>query len=57
MRGAQGSEAVEPEALAVTFSFDPGDEGDRYDATVRLTGRRLGVRGTPRAGDSLTNRQ
>lgn len=55
-RAAAGSasEAVEPEALAVTYWFDPGDEGDPYDATVRLTGRRLGVQGVPRAGDSFT---
>lgn len=54
--GAAGkaSEAVEPEALVVTHWFDPGDEGEPYDATVRLSGRRTGIRGTPRAGDSFT---
>lgn len=45
---------AEPQALVVTYWFDPGDEGERYDATVRLTGRRAGVRGTPKAGDSFT---
>ena len=50
----QTSEAVEPEALVVTYWFDSGNEGGSYDATVRLSGRRVGVRGTPRAGDSFT---
>lgn len=54
--GAAGkaSEAVEPEALVVTYWFDSGDEGEPYDATVRLTGRRVGIRGTPKAADSFT---
>ena len=51
---AQASEAAEPEALVVTYSFDSGSEGDPYDATVRLTGRRTGIRGAPRAGDSFS---
>ena len=38
----------------VTYWFDSGEEGEPYDATVRLTGRRTGVRGAPRAGDSFT---
>lgn len=50
----QASEAVEPEALVVTHWFDSGDDGEPYDATVRLTGRRVGIRGTPKAGDSFT---
>lgn len=48
------AEAVEPEALAVTYAFDPGDEGEPYDVALRLSGRRVGVRGTPRAGDSFS---
>lgn len=50
----QSAEEAEPEALVVTLWFDPGDDGAPYDATVRLSGRRVGVRGTPRAGDSFT---
>ena len=50
----QESEAVEPEALVVTHWFESGDEGEPYDATVRLTGRRVGVLGAPRSGDSFT---
>lgn len=45
---------MEPEALVVTYWFDSGDDGEPYDAIVRLTGRRVGTRGTPRAGDSFT---
>lgn len=51
---SQAAEAVEPEALVVTYSFESGDRGELYDATVRLSGRRSGIRGTPRAGDSFT---
>lgn len=46
--------AVEPEALVATYWLDPGDDGEPYDAIVRLIGRRVGVRGTPKAGDSFT---
>lgn len=48
------AEAVEPEALVATYRLDSGDEGEPYDAIVRLIGRRVGVRGTPKAGDSFT---
>lgn len=51
---AQAAEAVEPEALVVTYWFESGAEGEPYDATVRLTGRRVGIRGTPRKGDNFT---
>lgn len=49
----RGSGAAEPEALVVTYWFDSGDGGEPYDAKVRLTGRRVGIRGTPRPGDSF----
>ncbi len=39
------SEAVEPEALVVTHCFDSGADGEPYSATIRLTGRRVGVHG------------
>jgi phosphatidylglycerol:prolipoprotein diacylglycerol transferase len=42
------SEACEPEALVVSHYLDPGEDGEPYSATVRLTGRRVGVLG-PRA--------
>ncbi len=50
---SESSEAVEPEALVVTHRFDPGDDGEPYSATVRLTGRRIGVTGVPRANDTF----
>lgn len=51
---AQASDAVEPEALVVSYWFESGVNGEPYDATVRLTGRRMGVRGAPGPGDSFT---
>ena len=41
----------EPQALVVTHWFDPGTEGEPYAATVRLNGRRVGIRGTPKTRD------
>lgn len=38
----------------VTYFLDSGEAGEPYDVTVRLTGRRLGIRGVPRKGDSFT---
>lgn len=43
----------EPEALVVTHWFDPGDAGDPYEATVRVSGRRAGVSGVPGPADSF----
>ena len=54
MGAAQAVEAVEPEALVVTYWFDSGEEGEPFDAIVRLTGRRMGAPGAPRAGDSFS---
>ena len=50
-------EAPEPEALVVTHWFDPGEDGPPYDATIRLIGRRVGVTGKPRLGDSFTHEE
>ncbi len=44
---------IEPEALVVSHWFDPGSEGDAYSATVRLTGRRLGIRGQVKPSDTF----
>lgn len=38
---ASGDSATEPQALVVSHRFDPGDEGEPYSATLRLTGRRV----------------
>lgn len=54
--GSGKAESVEPEALVVTYMFDSGDrdEDQLYDVTVRFTGRRVGVSGVPKAGDSFS---
>lgn len=49
------AEAEEPQALAATFVFDSAAVGEAGDATVRLTGRRVGIQGLPKAGDSFTH--
>lgn len=51
---AVAADAVEPEALVVTHWFDSGEGGEPYSATIRLTGRRVGIRGTPRPSDMFT---
>ncbi len=50
---SQGSGAVEREALVVSHRFESGDTGEPYDATVRLTGRRVGIQGLPRPQDTF----
>lgn len=50
------SGAVEPEALVVTHWFDSGEtgeDGEPYSATIRLTGRRVGIRGNPKPRDTF----
>lgn len=47
------SSSVEPEALVVTHWFDPSEVGEPYAATIRLTGKRAGVSGTPRTSDAF----
>ncbi len=42
------------EGLAVTHRFDPGDTGQPYAATVRFRGRREGIAGKPRPGDTFS---
>jgi phosphatidylglycerol---prolipoprotein diacylglyceryl transferase len=48
------TENDEPQALVVSYSFDSGESGEPYDAVVRLTGRRIGVTGVPKRGDSFS---
>jgi phosphatidylglycerol:prolipoprotein diacylglycerol transferase len=51
---AAGAESDEPQALVATHWFDSGDAaGEPYSVTVRFSGRRLGTRGNPRAGDTF----
>lgn len=47
------TEAIEPEALVVSHCFDPGEAGEPYSATVRLTGRRVGIDRLPRPQDTF----
>lgn len=55
--GGTGGSADEPQALVVTHRFDSGADGEPYSATVRLSGRRVGVRGVPRASDAFTHEE
>ena len=41
----------------MTHAFDAGDGGDPYAATIKLTGRRVGTRGMPKAGDTFLHRE
>ena len=51
------SDGVEPEALVVTHYFDPGEDGEPYSATLRLTGRRIGASGRPLARDTFVHEE
>ncbi len=44
---------VETEALSVTHWFETEPEGQPYAATIRFTGRRIGVTGKPGAHDAF----
>lgn len=46
-------EDVEPAALVVSHCFDAGEGGEPYSATVRLTGRRVGVQGVRKTQDDF----
>ncbi len=50
-------EAVEPEALVATWWFDSGESGEPYSATVRFSGRRIGVHGNPKPADSFVKEE
>lgn len=47
------TEAVEKEALVVSHCFDSGADGEPYSATVRLSGRRVGINRLPRPQDTF----
>lgn len=38
---------LEPQALGLTYWFEPVADGEPYSVTIRFTGRRVGVRGKP----------
>jgi phosphatidylglycerol:prolipoprotein diacylglycerol transferase len=50
---AETESAVEPEALVLSHCFDSGADGEPYSATVRLTGRRVGIDGAPKPHDTF----
>lgn len=49
----EGPAEDDPQALVVTHWFDSGTDGEPYSATVRLNGRRVGIRGAPKARDTF----
>jgi phosphatidylglycerol:prolipoprotein diacylglycerol transferase len=55
--GAGAADATEPQALVISHWFDSGDEGEPFAATVRWTGRRDGVHGMLRPGDTFTHEE
>lgn len=50
---ADDGEVVEPQALVVSHWFDSGSGDQPWVATVRLTGRRVGIPGRPGVGDTF----
>lgn len=58
-RGAtsENGDSIGPEALVVTYCFDPGETGEAYSAAVRLTGRRAGVGGRPKSSDAFVREE
>jgi phosphatidylglycerol:prolipoprotein diacylglycerol transferase len=53
---AWAAKAVE-ELLTVTYWLDPGESGEEFSATIRYTGRRLGVTGRAQPGDTFTQEE
>jgi phosphatidylglycerol---prolipoprotein diacylglyceryl transferase len=53
---AWAAKAVE-ELLTVTYWLDPGESGEEFSATIRFTGRRLGVAGRPQPGDTFAQEE
>ena len=53
---AWAAKAVE-ELLTVTYWLDPGEHGEEFSATIRFTGRRLGVTGRPQPGDTFAQEE
>ena len=45
--------AVEKEALVVSHTFDSGEDGEPYSATIRLTGRRVAINRLPGPQDTF----
>jgi len=43
--------------LTVTYWFDPGEHGEPYPVTMWFSGRRAGVTGKPKPGDTFTREE
>ncbi len=56
---AQPADNTEPEreALVVSHWIDPGETGEPFPLTIRLSGRRADVSGRPGPGDSFTHEE
>lgn len=54
---ARAATGVEPEALSVTHWFESGTEGDPFTATVRFSGRRVGIQGKPSPADTFVKEE
>ena len=54
---ATATEAVEPQALVITHGFDAGSDGEPYQATVRLSGRRVGAHGNRKGRDTFVHEE
>ena len=50
---SKSADAIEKEALVVSHTFDSGDGVEPYSATVRLTGRRVGINRLPGPQDTF----
>lgn len=49
--------AVESEALSVSHWFEADPDGEPYGATIRFTGRHIGVRGKPGPGETFVKEE
>ena len=45
--------SVEPQAVALTYWFDADENWDTYRVAIKLTGRRIDVKGKPESGDAF----
>lgn len=51
--GCGALDGLEPHALGVTYWFEPPPKGGPYTVTIRLRGRRIGVKGRPGRRDTF----
>ena len=56
-QATEAATAVEAEALSVTHWFESGTEGNPFTATVRFSGRRVGIQGKPAPADTFVKEE